>query len=65
MSSIPESSLPLLEGLDVVIIDALRPHPSSTHHSRSLRWWKRIDHASWLALSHEVDMSDGEDFPPT
>src|ERR1700722_5325005 len=27
MSSIPETSLPLLEGLDVMILDALRPQP--------------------------------------
>jgi phosphoribosyl 1,2-cyclic phosphate phosphodiesterase len=31
VSAIPESSLPLLEGLEVLILDCLRPHPHPTH----------------------------------
>ena len=31
VSSIPEESWPLLEGLDVLILDALRPEPHPTH----------------------------------
>ena len=31
VSEIPESSLPLLEGLEVLIVDALRPRPHPTH----------------------------------
>jgi phosphoribosyl 1,2-cyclic phosphate phosphodiesterase len=30
-NSIPEASSPLLEGLDVLVLDALRPRPHSTH----------------------------------
>ena len=33
VSEIPESSIPLLEGLDTIIIDALRPKPHPTHLS--------------------------------
>ena len=33
VSEIPESSIPLLEGLDTLIIDALRPKPHPTHLS--------------------------------
>jgi phosphoribosyl 1,2-cyclic phosphate phosphodiesterase len=32
-NGIPEESLPLLEGLDVLILDALRPRPHATHFS--------------------------------
>jgi phosphoribosyl 1,2-cyclic phosphate phosphodiesterase len=35
VSEIPESSLPLLEGLDILIIDALRIKPHPTHFSLS------------------------------
>ena len=31
VSEIPESSFPLLEGLEVLILDALRPRPHPTH----------------------------------
>jgi phosphoribosyl 1,2-cyclic phosphate phosphodiesterase len=31
VSEIPESSYPLLEGLEVLILDTLRPHPHPTH----------------------------------
>ena len=59
MSSIPESSLPLLEGLDVVIIDALRPQPHPSHATipESLRWVQRIaPRQAWFThMSHEVD----------
>jgi phosphoribosyl 1,2-cyclic phosphate phosphodiesterase len=59
MSSIPESSLPLLEGLDVMIVDALRPqpHPSHANISESLRWVERVaPRRAWFThMSHEVD----------
>jgi len=35
VSRIPESSWPLLEGLDILILDALRPEPHPTHFSLS------------------------------
>ena len=31
VSAIPETSYPLLEGLEVLILDTLRPHPHPTH----------------------------------
>ena len=33
VSEIPESSIPLLEGLDILILDGLRPKPHPTHLS--------------------------------
>jgi phosphoribosyl 1,2-cyclic phosphate phosphodiesterase len=33
VSEIPESSIPLLEGLDILILDGLRPKPHPTHFS--------------------------------
>jgi phosphoribosyl 1,2-cyclic phosphate phosphodiesterase len=35
VSEIPESSMPLLEGLDLLILDALRPKPHPHHLSLS------------------------------
>ena len=59
MSRIPESSLPLLQGLDVVILDALRPqpHPSHATIAESLAWVERIaPRRAWFThMSHEVD----------
>lgn len=44
ISDVPESSIPLLEGLDVWIVDALRvtPHPSHFHVKRALQWIERL-----------------------
>lgn len=59
MSSIPESSLPLLEGLDVLILDALRPQPHPSHATidEALAWVERIaPRQAWFThMSHEVD----------
>jgi phosphoribosyl 1,2-cyclic phosphate phosphodiesterase len=59
MSSIPEASLPLLEGLDVMIVDALRPQPHPSHSTipESLRWVERVrPRQAWFThMSHEVD----------
>lgn len=59
MSSIPEESLPLLEGLDVLILDALRPqpHPSHANLEQALGWVERVRprHAWFTHMSHEVD----------
>jgi phosphoribosyl 1,2-cyclic phosphate phosphodiesterase len=59
MSSIPETSLPLLEGLDVLILDALRPqpHPSHANLEQALGWVERIrPKRAWFThMSHEVD----------
>jgi phosphoribosyl 1,2-cyclic phosphate phosphodiesterase len=68
MSRIPEESLPLLEGLEVVILDALRPqpHPSHATIAESLQWVERMaPQKAWFThMSHEVDHEKTErDFP--
>lgn len=64
MSAIPEASLPLLEGLDVMILDALRPqpHPSHANIADSLGWVERIrPRQAWFThMSHEVDHEETE-----
>lgn len=59
MSTIPETSLPLLENLDVLILDALRPQPHPTHANleQALGWVERIrPRRAWFThMSHEVD----------
>lgn len=58
MSSIPESSLPLLQNLDVVILDALRPqpHPSHANINEAITWAQKIGaRSSWFThMSHEI-----------
>ncbi|MFT3973430.1 MAG: MBL fold metallo-hydrolase [Amaricoccus sp.] len=43
VSDIPEAAWPALEGLDVLILDALRrkPHPTHAHLAQSLEWIAR------------------------
>jgi phosphoribosyl 1,2-cyclic phosphate phosphodiesterase len=58
MKSIPEASLPLLEGVEVVIIDALRErlHPSHANVEEATAWAEKIGaRRAWLThMSHEV-----------
>ena len=44
ISDLPPETVPLLEGLDVWIVDALRytPHPSHFHVKRALEWIERL-----------------------
>ena len=44
VSEIPESSYPLLQGLDVLVLDALRPRPHPTHLTveQALRVMERL-----------------------
>jgi phosphoribosyl 1,2-cyclic phosphate phosphodiesterase len=64
MSSIPETSLPLLENLDVLIIDALRPqpHPSHANVEQALAWIERLQprRAFFTHMSHELEHSEAE-----
>jgi len=64
MSSIPEASLPLLEDLDVLILDALRPqpHPSHANLKQALEWVERVrPKRAWFThMSHEVDHAETE-----
>jgi len=45
ISGIPDASLPLLEGLDVWIVDALRPQPHPSHFGlkQTLAWIERLE----------------------
>ncbi len=58
-SDIPESSLPLLEGLDILILDALRrePHPSHLHLEKSIELVNEIapKRAYFTHISHDLD----------
>jgi phosphoribosyl 1,2-cyclic phosphate phosphodiesterase len=64
MSSIPESSLPLLANLDVLILDALRPqpHPSHANVEQALGWIERLQprRAFFTHMSHELEHSEAE-----
>lgn len=69
MNSIPDASLPLLQNLDVVIIDALRitPHPSHANVERALEWIQRLQpRRAWFThMSHELHHADTEnELPP-
>ncbi|HEX3472485.1 MAG TPA: MBL fold metallo-hydrolase [Silvibacterium sp.] len=64
MSSIPATSLPLLEGIEVLIIDALRkqPHPSHANVEQALAWIERLrpQRAFFTHMSHELDHGEAE-----
>jgi phosphoribosyl 1,2-cyclic phosphate phosphodiesterase len=57
-STIPESSLALLEGLEVLVLDALRhaPHPTHSHLENSLRLVERLQprRAYFTHIAHEL-----------
>jgi phosphoribosyl 1,2-cyclic phosphate phosphodiesterase len=58
MSSIPDTSLHLLEGVEVLILDALRPqpHPSHSNLADATAWAQKIGaRSSWFThMSHEI-----------
>lgn len=58
VSTIPESSFALLEGLDVLIVAALRhqPHPSHATVDQAVRWANRIGaRETWFThISHDL-----------
>ncbi len=68
MSSIPDNSLPLLEDLDVLIIDALRkqPHPSHANIETALAWVERLrpKRTYFTHMSHEVEHAETENELP-
>ncbi len=57
-STIPESSLPLLENLDLLILDALRhrPHPTHSNVEQSLALVERLkpQRALFTHIAHEL-----------
>ncbi|WP_263359135.1 MBL fold metallo-hydrolase [Acidicapsa ligni] len=58
VSTIPEASFALLQGLDVLVVSALRhaPHPSHATVDQAVRWAKRIGaQQTWLThISHDL-----------
>jgi phosphoribosyl 1,2-cyclic phosphate phosphodiesterase len=58
VSSIPETSFALLEGLDVLIVSALRhqPHPSHATVDQAVRWANRVGaKETWFThISHDL-----------
>ena len=58
-NAIPASSWPLLEGLDILILDALRPRPHPTHFSleEAIEMARRIAarQTFFTHMSHELD----------
>jgi phosphoribosyl 1,2-cyclic phosphate phosphodiesterase len=61
LSDVPEDSVPLLQGLDVWIVDALRftAHPSHFHVKKALEWIKRL-HPKRAILTHMTTELDYE-----
>jgi phosphoribosyl 1,2-cyclic phosphate phosphodiesterase len=59
LSDLPEVSFPLLQNLDVLILDALRrePHPSHAHLDKSISIVEKIKprRAFFTHMSHELD----------
>jgi phosphoribosyl 1,2-cyclic phosphate phosphodiesterase len=59
VSSIPDASWPLLEGLDVLILDALRDKPHPTHFSidQALKVIDRVkpERAFLTHISHSLE----------
>ena len=57
-SAIPDSAIPLIEGLDVLILDALRhkPHPTHSSLEQSLEWVERLKprRAFFTHIAHEL-----------
>jgi len=64
MNLIPDSSMPLLEDLDLLIIDALRwnHHPSHNNVEQALDWIDRIQprRAFFTHIAHELDHAETE-----
>ncbi len=58
MNSIPDSSMALLDGVEVVVLDALRPQPHPTHANiaDAIAWAEKIGaRSTWFThMSHEV-----------
>jgi phosphoribosyl 1,2-cyclic phosphate phosphodiesterase len=59
MSDIPDESLPLLQNLDLVILDALRrkPHGSHSHLEKSVAFVEKLNakRAYFTHISHDLD----------
>jgi phosphoribosyl 1,2-cyclic phosphate phosphodiesterase len=58
VSAIPDAALPMLEGLDLWILDALRrnPHPTHFHLDRSLEWIARMRPKAAILTNMHTDL---------
>jgi phosphoribosyl 1,2-cyclic phosphate phosphodiesterase len=68
MSEIPAESLPLLQDLDILILDALRPepHPSHSHLAKSVDYVSLLQprRAFFTHMSHDLDHAATEAILP-
>ncbi len=69
MSDIPESSLARLQGLDILVLDALRrePHPSHSHLENSIRLAQQIGakRTYFTHISHDLGQAELDaELPP-
>jgi phosphoribosyl 1,2-cyclic phosphate phosphodiesterase len=69
-NGIPEESWQLLEGLDTLVLDALRPRPHATHFSldEAVDVARRVGarHTYFTHISHELEHAATNDYlPPT
>ena len=68
MSDLPEESYALLEGLDILILDALRrtPHPSHSHLDKSIAIVEKLKprRAFFTHMSHDLDHAATEAILP-
>jgi phosphoribosyl 1,2-cyclic phosphate phosphodiesterase len=69
MSDVPEESFPLLEYLDILVLDALRrdPHPSHAHLDKSVNIVNKIapKRAFFTHISHDLDHNSvNAELPP-
>ncbi len=59
MSDIPPESMALLQGLDILILDALRPapHPSHSHLAKSIEYVEKLAprRAFFTHMGHDID----------
>jgi phosphoribosyl 1,2-cyclic phosphate phosphodiesterase len=64
MSDIPPESVPLLQGLDILILDALRPkpHPSHSHLEKSIGFVDLLKpkRAFFTHMGHDIDHATTE-----
>lgn len=62
VSEIPKASWPLLSGLDVLVIDALRrrPHPTHAHLARTLEWIDRAAPVRAVLTNMHIDLDHAQ-----
>jgi phosphoribosyl 1,2-cyclic phosphate phosphodiesterase len=67
-SDIPDESVPMLEGLDVLFLDALRhrPHPTHTTLDRAVKWVERLapKRAFFTHMCHDLGHERTESLLP-